>query len=90
MKYSEDRISNLALKIHDNIYMDEDVDYTDEDKALAVIKKTMLTFFSLEDQIDEKVTQQLLATKKSITPGSREWDILYQKAIEAEWRKHQF
>lgn len=88
MKYSEDRISHLAVKIHDKIYMDEDVDYTDEEKALSTIKKTMLNFFSLEDKIDTIVKDKLMKTKKNLIPGSREWDIMYAKYFEDEMKKH--
>jgi len=88
MKYSEDRIKSLALKIHDRLYLDEDVDYTDEDKALAQIKKVMLEFFSLEDKIDDIVRHKIATLKKNVVQGTPEFDILYQKYFEEEMRKH--
>lgn len=89
MKYSEDRISHLAHKIHDKIYMDNDVDYKDETKALNRIKDTMLKYFQLEDRIDDIVKNKLLTHKKNVVPGSREWDQLYQDWFEQEIKKHQ-
>lgn len=88
MKYSEDRIKNIALKIHDRLYLDNDVDYTDEDGSLQVIKDVMLKFFQLEDQIDDIVTQKIMSLKKNVTPGSPEWDVLYRKYFEEEAAKH--
>jgi len=88
MKYSEDRIKTLALKIHDKLYLNEDVDYTDDDLALAEIKKVMLKFFQLEDDIDDRVKNKILSLKKQIIPGSDEWNILYRKWVEEEMRKH--
>lgn len=88
MKYSEDRIKNIALQIHDRLYLDNEVDYTDEDEALKVIKDTLLHYFQLEDQIDDIVTKKILSLKRGVTPGSAEWDIMYQKYFEEEMRKH--
>lgn len=87
MKYSEDRIKTLALKIHDRLYLDEDADYTDEEKALAAIKEVMFKFFKIEDQIDDRVRRKILSLKRQVIPGSDEWNILYQKYFEEEMRK---
>ena len=87
MKYSEDRIKNIALQIHDRLYLDNDVDYTDEDEALKVIKDTLLHYFQLEDQLDDIVTKKILSLKRGVTPGSAEWDIMYQKYFEEEMQK---
>lgn len=88
MKFSEDRISKVSLQIHDRLYLDNDVDYTDEDKALAVIKKIMTDFFKLEEKIDEEATRKVLSLKRGVVPGSAEWNILYQKYFEEEMAKH--
>lgn len=88
MKYSEDRIKVLALKIHDKLYLDEAVDYTDDDEALAAIKKVMNKFFQLEDDIDEMVKNKILSLQRQVIPGSDEWKILYRKYFEEEMRKH--
>ena len=88
MKYSEERIGELALKIHDRLYLDDLADYTDEDDALKSIRETMLAYFQQEDQIDDMVRQKISSQKKGIAPGSREWDILYKKYFEEEWGKH--
>ena len=87
MKYSEERISHLAHKIHDKLYLDEDVDYTDDDKSLALIKKVMTEFFSLEDKIDTLVCQKIQSLKKQVVPHSREWEILYDKYFNDELAK---
>ena len=88
MRYSEDRIKGLALKLHDRLYLNEDVDYTNEDEALACIKKTMLGFFELEDTLDDLVRAKIQTLKKNVVPGTPEWDILYRKYFEEEARKH--
>lgn len=89
MKYSEDRIKNVALQIHDRLYLDNDVDYTDEDEALKVIKDAMLGFFHMEDEIDDAVSKKIATLKRNVTPGTPEWEILYQKYFEEELNKRQ-
>lgn len=88
MKYSEERIANLALKIHDRLYLDDLTDYRDEDEALKVIRETLLEYFQREDKVDDIVREKILSQKKNIIPGSREWDVLYHKYFEEEWRKY--
>lgn len=86
--YSEDRIKTVALRIHDRIYLDNDVDYTDEDAALAVIKTVMLKFFAAYEKVDAIVTEKILSLKRGVLPGTSEWDVMYQKYAEEEIRKH--
>jgi hypothetical protein len=88
MKYSEERVKNIALQIHDRLYLDNDVDYTDEEESLKVIKDVMLNFFQLEDKIDDIVRNKISSLKKNVVPNTPEWDIMYQKYFEEEMNKH--
>jgi hypothetical protein len=88
MKYSEDRVGVVSLKIHDRLYLDNDVDYTDEDAALRAIKDAMLKFFKVEDAIDSAVHQKILSLKRGVMPGTPEWEVLYQKYFEEELVRH--
>lgn len=87
MIYSEDRIKNLAFLIHDRLYMNEDVDYTDDNKALARLKAIMLDYFAAGDQIDAAVRRKISSLKRNVMRGTDEWDILYQQYKEEEMRK---
>lgn len=87
MRLSEDRISHICHKIHDRLYLDEFVDYKDEDEALRAIKKIFNDFLALEDQIDDKVRAKIKSIKRGITEGSSEWEILHKKYYEEEMRK---
>ncbi|MBI2340981.1 MAG: DUF507 family protein, partial [Deltaproteobacteria bacterium] len=69
MRLSEDRISHICLKIHDRLYLDELVDYTDEDEALRVIKKTMTDFLAMDDHIDDFVREKIRSIKRGIVEG---------------------
>ncbi|MBF0106006.1 MAG: DUF507 family protein [Deltaproteobacteria bacterium] len=87
MIYSEERIKNLAFKIHDRLYMEALVDYTDEEKALSRIKEIMMNFFSIYDELIEISKKKISSLKKNIVQGSAEWDILYNKYLEEELAK---
>lgn len=87
MRLNEDRISHISHKIHDRLYLDEFVDYTDEDEALILIKKIFTDFLVLEDTIDESVRAKIATLKKGVTEGSPEWDVLHRKYFEEEMRK---
>ena len=84
MKYSEDRIKSLALKIHDALYHDSLVNYTDDEKSLKVIKEVMLHYFDVGDEIDTLVQKKLQTTKRNLIPGTSEWQILYDKYYAEE------
>ena len=87
MRLNEDRISNICHKIADRLYLDELVDYTDEDEALKVIKKAMTNFLEMEDDIDEFVRGKITSIKRGIVEGSPEWEVLHRKYYEEEMRK---
>lgn len=87
MRLSEDRISHISHQIHDRLYLDELVDYIDEDEALRVIKKVFTEFLVMEDQIDNQVRLKISTLKKGIMEGSPEWEVLYRKYFEEEMRK---
>ena len=87
MRLSEERVLHISHKIHDRLYLDEFVDYIDEDEALVVIKKVFADFLVLEDHIDEQVRAKIATLKKGITEGSPEWEVLHRKYFEEEMRK---
>lgn len=87
MRLSEDRISNICHKIHDRLYLDEFVDYVDEDEALKVIKKTFADFLEMEDKLDDEVREKIKTLRKGVIEGSPEWEVLHHKYFEEEMRK---
>jgi len=87
MRLTEDRIFHICHKIHDRLYLDELVDYTDEDEALRIIKKTMTDFLAADDQIDDFVREKVRSLKRGIVEGSPEWEVLHRKYYEEELRK---
>ncbi|MBU0505530.1 MAG: DUF507 family protein [bacterium] len=88
--YSEDHLNTIALAIHDKLYHDEDVDYTDDDTSLSQIKKDIISFFALRDQASEKAKQKVASLKRNVLPGSSEWHIIFEQYLAEELRKSGF
>lgn len=87
MKFSDDRISHIAHLIHDRLYQDLLLDYTDEDKALREIKRTLIEYLKVEEEADEAARQKVATLKRQVAEGSREWEVLYRKYFEEELTK---
>jgi hypothetical protein len=90
MHISEDRISHLAHKIYDKLYNDDLADFADERRALDAIKGSIGGFFSLLGEIDQAVRDKLASYSQAKVPGSREWEILYQKFYAEELTKRKW
>jgi hypothetical protein len=84
MRLSEDRISHIAHLIWDALYDDDLVDYPDDEEALQGIKKGMLNYLKVADEIDDQVRVKIATLKRGVQEGSREWEILYKKYYEEE------
>ena len=90
MHISEDRISHLAHKIQDKLYNDDLADFPDERRDLESIKGSIAGFFSIMEQVDQAVRAKLASYSQAKVPGSREWEILYQKFYAEELAKRKW
>ena len=88
INYSEDHIKSIALKIHDKLYLDEDVKYTDEEEALSQIQKDINEFVTTRDRLEDVVIKKIATLKKNVVPGTAEWHILFDKYMGEELQKH--
>ncbi len=90
MRLSEDRISHIAHLISDGIWKDDLVDFTDDDRALQEIKRTIRDYLKVEDEADTAARQKIRSLSRPIPEGSREWEVLYKKYFEEEMAKRRF
>lgn len=90
MLVSEDRISHLSHKILEKLWRDDLADFADEARALAAIKGSLTSFFSVAEEIDQAVRHKLASYGQAKMPGSREWEILYQKFYREEMAKRKW
>ena len=87
MQISEDRISHLAHRILDRLWRDDLADFPDEGRALAAVKGAITSFFTVAEEVDQAVRKKLASYSKAKVPGSREWEILYEKFTREEIAK---
>jgi hypothetical protein len=90
MRLSDERISHISHLIWDGLYNDDLVDYTNDDDALNLIKKTLSEYLQTDDLIDSEVRRKITSLKKGVAESSREWEILYKKYYEEEAQKRKF
>jgi len=86
-RLSESRISHLAHMVIDGLWKNDLVDFPNEGRALAEVKRVLHAFFHQEDQVDDTVRRKIESLSRFVPPGSREWDVLYRKYFEEEMRK---
>jgi hypothetical protein len=87
MHVSEDRISHIAHKIIEKLWRDDLADFADEARALNTVKTAITAYFSLAEEVESAVRHKLASYSQAKVPGSREWDILYQKFYREELDK---
>ncbi len=87
MQISEDRISHLSHRIAEKLWRDDLVDFTDEALALGAIKRAIAAYFAVDEEVDQAVRKKLASYAQAKVPGSREWEILYQKFHKEEMAK---
>ncbi len=90
MRLSEDRISHIAHLICDGIWKDDLVDFTDDERALQEIKRTIRDYLMVEDRADTAAREKIRSLSRPIAEGSREWEVLYKKYFEEEMAKRRF
>lgn len=80
MSLSEDRISTMAHEIIKCIWRDDLADVSDDSRALRRVKQSLEAFFGAVDEIEEAVRTKL----RNKAPGSRDYEVLYQKFYHDE------
>ena len=85
MILSEAKISLLAHLIKEGLWRDDLVDYRDEGRVLQLLKATITRLLSAEEEVDGLVRMRL--QRQHQVPGSREWQLLYDRYFREEMSK---
>ncbi|WP_025270107.1 DUF507 family protein [Hippea sp. KM1] len=85
MRYSSARIRHLAKKIVKRATEEGIIEITTTEKlVINTISETMEKYFSIEDEVYNKVVEELQKRSKKLIPGSMEWKVAFNKAYEEE------
>ena len=87
IKFSEGRLSYLAHQIIAVLRNEGLAEIENERLALAEIKHALDSQRERESKLDEIVRRKIASLSRKVPPGSREWDILYQRYLDEEHRK---
>ena len=85
MKLTAPRISHLSHQVLDALCEQQFVQVPSRADALSALKDALEKLVSSAEAIDALVRDKL--RKQSKIPGSREWQILYDKYSQEERRK---
>jgi uncharacterized protein len=87
IRFSEGRLSYLAHQIVAALRTEGLAEIESERHALAEIKRVLDGQREQESKLDEIVRRKIASLSRKVPPGSREWDVLYQRYLEEEHRK---
>jgi len=87
IRFSEGRLSYLAHQIVATLRREGLAEIESERHVLAEIKRALEAQRERENKLDEVVRRKIASLSRNVPPGSREWDILYQRYLEEERRK---
>ena len=84
MRLSEARLSYLSHAFLEVLRKEQLGQIRNERLFLTEAKKILTDGFSLDGRLDQLARARM---PKRVVPGSREWDVLYQRYLEEEHRK---
>jgi len=87
MKFSEGRLSYLAHHIVATLRNEGLADVENERLVLNEIKRVLSLDQESDALIDATVRRKIASLSRQVPPGSREWDVLYQRYSEEERHK---
>ena len=87
IRFSEGRLSYLAHRIVAALRAEGLADIANERLALQEIKRALDGQREREARLDEIVRRKIASLSRQVPPGSREWDVLYQRYMDEEHRK---
>lgn len=84
---TDERLSHLASVVVNGLYNDDIVDYSDEDMAMRIAKRSCIKFGEQMKDVDKKAREKVASLKRNVVEGSPEWDVLYSKYYEEETQR---
>jgi hypothetical protein len=85
---SDDKISHLSHMILASLKHTPSVRLKgDETHVLREIKRVLASELAQEDDLDRTIRAKLASYSRPIPEGSQEWEVLYRKTFDEEYRK---
>jgi hypothetical protein len=82
---SDDKISHLSHVLLKGLLEEGVIELKNEEgKIRREIKRTLVSFLKVSQDIDEAVRKKLQSFSRKIIEGSPEWEVLYRKFYKEE------
>jgi hypothetical protein len=89
MKLSRDKITDISHKLVAELKKTREIRVKkDPNEVRLVIVKAMTEILTLEDRIDKAARDKVRSTKREVTEGSEEWDLMQRKYYAEEMKKY--
>jgi len=85
MKLSSEKQSYLSHKVVDRIF--KKINSPSKEILFELVKQGFHNFAKEWDELEQDISKRLHSLKRGVKEGSSEWDILYRKALEEQFRK---
>jgi uncharacterized protein len=88
MKLSSEKVNQVSRKMIEAITNLDEVEIFEEPNVIRQeIINILNELLRQEEEMDNRVRQQIMSQKRTIPEGSAEWDILYKKYYSDALRK---
>ena len=84
---SEGRQNYLSHQITNQLCETDFVDKSHKEEIFDKVKQAFYFFDKETKELDRLISEKILSIKRGVLPGSQEWDILYTRFYEEEFRK---
>lgn len=88
LKLSKNKISFLTKLLGEYMLNAEDLDYNEDIGSIRLkVYRLIIEELKLFEDIETQSREKIIAQKKNIPEGSREWEILFRKYANEELNK---
>lgn len=88
MMISDEKVSHLSHILFKGLLEGGLIDISgEEDKVRREIKRSLVSFLGISEDIDALVRKKLQSFSRKIVEGSPEWEVLYKKYYREETSK---
>ncbi|MGG7047506.1 MULTISPECIES: DUF507 family protein [unclassified Campylobacter] len=84
----EDRFSNIAHKILDELMRNDLIDYNvSENRIKNIIYTSIDTYLKTYETIEDEVMEKIDGYKRKLIPGTEEYEMVFEKLYQEELKK---
>ena len=87
MKLSSEKKSYFSHKIVDRLWDQNKATAPSKEILFEVVRQGIQNFSKEWDELEQDISKRIQSLKRGVREGSSEWDVLYRKFLEEQFRK---